>query len=168
MTLLDAFQPDDQRQLLLALEAAAILVSTASLGRREETASEGFAMASYVLDSARDHVAHPLLASIGQAITDRAAAGGAFPDYSAVVMTPGANEQAKATVRSALALVDAGATPEEAAAYRAWLLGIATAVARAGMEDQGVLGRGGVLVNDAERTALAGLAALLGLDAPSI
>lgn len=166
MTLLDAFEPDDQRRLLLALEAAAVLVSTASPGRKEETASEGYAMAAYVLDSARDHVAYPLLASIGQAITDRAAAGGAFPSYTKVVGEPDAREQAELTVRSALALVDAGATPEEAAAYRAWLLGIATAVAQAGMEDQGFLGRGGVLVNDAERTALAELAALLGLEAP--
>jgi hypothetical protein len=168
MTLLDAFATDDQRQLLLALEAAAILVSAASPGRKEETASEGFAMASYVLDSARDHVAHPLLASIGQTITDRAAAGGAFPDYAQVVLAPDARERAEATVRSALALVDAGATPDEATAYRAWLLGIATAVARAGMEDQGLLGRGGVLVNDAEREALAALAGLLGLGAPAL
>jgi hypothetical protein len=125
-------------------------------------------MAVYVLESARDHVAYPLLASISQAITDRAAGGAAFPDYAKVVLEPGARERAEATVRSALALVDAGATAEEAAAYRAWLLGIATAVAQAGMEDQGFLGRGGVLVNDAERAALAGLATILGLDAPAI
>ena len=67
-----------------------------------------------------------------------------------------------------MAAVDAGATPDEASAYRAWLLGIATAVARAGKEDQGFLGRGGVLVNDAERAALAELAGLLGLEAPAV
>ena len=71
-------------------------------------------------------------------------------------------------VRSAVALVDAGATPDEASAYRAWLLGIAIAVAQAGKEDQGFLGRGGVMVNDAERAALGELAALLGLEAPSV
>lgn len=168
MTLLDAFGPDDQRQLVLALEAAAVLISTASPGRKEETASEGYAMAVYVLESARDNVPYPLLASIGQAITDRAAAGAAFPSYTEAVAAPDARERADALVRSAVALVDAGATPDEAAAYRRWLLGIATAVARAGMEDQGLLGRGGVLVNDAERVAIADLAALLDLVPPEL
>ena len=168
MTLLGDFDPDDKRLLLQGLEAAAVLISTASPGRNEETVSEGFAMASFVLDSARENIAHPLLASIIQALEDRSAAGGAFPDYAKVVKAPDARETATATVRSALAVVDAGATPDEAAAYKAWLLGIAVAVAQAGVEDQGFLGRGGVLVNDAERTALRELAAMLGLEAPAI
>jgi hypothetical protein len=41
------------------------------------------------------------------------------------------------------------------------------AVARAGKEDQGFLGRGGVLVNDAERAALASIAQTLGLELPA-
>lgn len=66
---------------------------------------------------------------------------------------------------SVVIAVDTGAMPEEAAAYKAWLLGIAAAVAAAGNEDQGFLGRGGVMVNDAERAALRELAAVLGLEA---
>jgi hypothetical protein len=167
MTLLGDFDPDDQRLLLQALEAAAVLISTASPGRKEETASEGFAMAAYVLESARDHIAQPLLMSITGALEDRAADGGSFPDYVKVVKAPGARDRAMDIVRSAAAVVDAGATPDEASAYKAWLLGIATAVAAAGKEDQGFLGRGGVMVNDAERAALAELAAVLGLEAPT-
>ena len=71
-------------------------------------------------------------------------------------------------VRSAVAAVESGASEDEATAYRAWLMGIATAVAKAGKEDQGFLGRGGVLVNDAERAALAELAGMLGLEAPAV
>ncbi len=168
MTLIGEFNPDDQVLLLQALEAAAVLISTASLGRKEETASEGIAMATYVLDSAKDHVAHPLIMSIIGALDDRAAAGGSFPDYGKVVTAPGARDRALGIVRSSVTVVDAGATPEEAAAYRAWLLGIASAVAVAGMEDQGFLGSGGVLVNDAERSALAELAGMLGLQAPAV
>ena len=168
MTLIGELDPADQLLLMQGLEAAAVLISTASLGRKEETASEGFAMANYVLESASDHIAHPLLASIIQALEDRAAGGGAFPDYGKVVAAPDARDRAIGIVRSALAAVDAGATPDEASAYRAWLLGIATVVAQAGKEDQGFLGRGGVLVNDAERAALAELAALLGLEAPAV
>lgn len=168
MTLLADFDPDDQRLLLQGLEAAAVLISTASLGRQEETASEGYAMAAYVLDSARDHIAHPLLASIIGALDDRVASGGSFPDYAKLVTAPGAHDRALDAVRSAVVAVDAGAMPDEASAYKAWLLGIATVVAKAGKEDQGFLGRGGVLVNDAERAALHELAAVLGLDAPAI
>ena len=65
-----------------------MLISTASLGRKEETASEGIAMATYVLDSASSQIAHPLLMSILQALEDRAAGGGAFPDYGKVVAAP--------------------------------------------------------------------------------
>jgi hypothetical protein len=168
MTLIGEFDPADQLLLMQGLEAAAVLVSTASLGRKEETASEGFAMANHVLESASDTIAHPLLASIIQALVDRAAGGGAFPDYGRVVTAPDARDRAIGIVRSAVAAADAGATPDEASAYRAWLLGIATVVAQAGKEDQGFLGRGGVLVNDAERAALAELAGMLGLDAPAV
>ena len=158
MTLIGEFDPADQLLLLQGLEAAAVLISTVSIGRKEETASEGIAMATYVLESAPDQIAYPLLMSILRALEDRAEAGGAFPDYSKVVKEPGARERALGGVRSAVALVDARATEEEASAYRGWLLGIATAVAKAGKEDQGFLGRGGVLVNDAERAALVELA----------
>ena len=168
MTLIGEFEPADQLLLLQGLEAAAVLISTASPGRKEETASEGIAMASHVLESASAHVAHPLLMSIIQALEDRAAGGAAFPDYGKVVAAPGARDRALGIVRSAVATVDARATEDEAAAYRAWLLGIASAVAKAGKEDQGFLGSGGVMVNDAERVALAELAGMLGLEAPAI
>jgi hypothetical protein len=168
MTLIGEFEPADQLLLLQGLEAAAVLISTASLGRKEETASEGIAMATHVLDSAKDQIPHPLLTSILRELEDRAAGGGAFPDYGKVVMAPGARDRARGIVRSAVTAVDAGATEEEAAAYRAWLLGIATAVAKAGKEDQGFLGSGGVMVNDAERAALVELASMLGLEAPTV
>ncbi len=168
MTLIGEFDRADQLLLMQGLEAAAVLISTASLGRKEETASEGIAMASYVLDSARDQAAHPLLTSIIQALEDRAAGGGAFPDYGKVVAAPDARDRALGIVRSAVAAVGARATSDEASAYRAWLLGIATVVAKAGKEDQGFLGSGGVMVNDAERAALTELAGMLGLEAPAV
>jgi hypothetical protein len=121
MTLLADFDPGDRLLLMQGLEAAAVLVSTSSTRRKEETASEGFAMADHVLQSARDHIAHPLLMSIIQALKDRAAAGGSFPDYGKVVTAPGARERAADVVRSAMAVVEAGATPDEAAACRSKL-----------------------------------------------
>jgi hypothetical protein len=67
-------------------------------------------------------------------------------------------------LRRVTALLDEKATPDEAAGYKRWLMDIARTVAEAGKEDQGFLGRGGVLINDAERAALQGVAEALGLD----
>jgi hypothetical protein len=62
-------------------------------------------------------------------------------------------------------MLDARVPPDEAAATKAWLLRIAESVAAAGKEDQGFLGRGGVLVNDAEREELREVASVLGIPA---
>jgi hypothetical protein len=87
-----------------------------------------------------------------------------FPDYVKVASAPGAREDALGILRSAVTLLDAKATPEEAAGFKGWLMQIATKVAEAGKEDQGFLGRGGVLVNDAERAALQEIATVLGVE----
>jgi hypothetical protein len=163
MTLYRDFAPDEQRILRASLEAAAVVISTASPGRKEETASEGFSAAEVVLASRSAYLEYPLIGSVIEALSERERAGGRFPDYVKVASAPGAREEALGVLRSVMALLDARATPDEAAAYRRWLLRIATAVAEAGKEDQGFLGRGGVPVNDAERAALAELADMLGV-----
>jgi hypothetical protein len=163
MTVYSEFDPDEQRLLRACLEAAAVLISTASPGRKEETVSEGFAAAQTVLDSRRAYVANPLVESVIGALEDRASAGERFPDYLKVVSAPGARDEAAGILRSAVTLLDTRATPDEAAGYKQWLMAIASAVAEAGKEDQGFLGRGGVLVNDSERAALQELAAMLGV-----
>ena len=61
------------------------------------------------------------------------------------------------------ALLDAKATADEAAGYKQWLLDIADVTAKAGKEDQGFLGHGGVKVNDAERQKLSDIARVLGI-----
>ena len=88
-----------------------------------------------------------------------------FADYLEVASAPGAYDEAIIVLGRAATLVDAKATPEEAAGYKRWLLRIAQTVAEAGKEDQGFLGRGGVKVNDQERSALGSIAATLGLEA---
>jgi hypothetical protein len=163
MTLYSEFDPEEQRLLRGSLEYAAVYISASSPGRSEETVSEGVAAATTVLGSRAEYLAYPLIESVIQALEERAKREERFPDYSAVARAPGAKDEAAAALRAVVALLDARATPEEAAAYKRWLLSIATAVAEAGKEDQGFLGRGGVLVNDAERAALAELATLLGV-----
>ena len=165
MTIYSELSADEQRLLRASLEAAAVAVSAASPGRKEETVSEGFAAASFVLDSRADYVSHPLVSSVIVAIEASLKAEQPFPDYVEVASAAGAREWALDTLRSVVTLLDARATPDDAAAYKDWLMRIASTVAEAGKEDQGLLGRGGVQVNDAERAALLEVAGVLGVTA---
>ena len=63
-------------------------------------------------------------------------------------------------LRSAAAIVGQK-TPNEAAAYKSWLLQIANSVAEASKEG-GFLGFGGVAVSDAEKATLSEIASALG------
>lgn len=163
MTVYSEFTDEEQRLLRASLEAAAVAVSAASPGRKEETVSEGFAAASFVLGSRGDYVTNPLVGSVILALEARVRAEQHIPDYLEVASAAGAREWAMDTLRSVVVLLDARATPDEAAGYREWLMGVASTVAAAGKEDQGFLGRGGVAVNETERAALAEIADVLGL-----
>jgi len=162
MSVYSEYTADEQLLLRASHEAAAVAVSAASPGRKEETVSEGYAAASYVLDSRAAYVANPLVSSVIIELEARVRADQPFPDYLKVASAPGARQRAIDTLRSVVALLDAKATPEEAAGYKTWLQRIASTTADAGKEDQGFLGMGGVRVNDAEREALREIGEVLG------
>jgi hypothetical protein len=162
MSVYGEFSDEEQGLLRASLEAAAVAVSAASPGRPEEAASEGFAAASYILERKADHVEDRLVSAVIADLEARLKAEQAFPDFVKVASAPGARDWAMDTLRAVAALLDAKAPPEDAAAYKAWLMRLATAVALAGKEDQGFLGRGGVKVNAAERAALEAMAEALG------
>jgi hypothetical protein len=166
MTAYTDFTADEQQLLRASLEAAGVAVSTASMGRKEETASEGFAAAQLILASRAAYVDNVLVSGVILALEERARSQQRFPDYVAVASGPGAREWAMDTLKAVVALLDAKAAPQDAAGYKRWLMDIASKVSQAGKEDQGFLGRGGVLVNDAERAALEKIAAVLGVAAP--
>jgi hypothetical protein len=69
-------------------------------------------------------------------------------------------------LRSAVALVESKATPDEAESYKRFAITVAQRAAEAD-KSGGVLGIGGERVSDAERTALAEIAEALGTEAPS-
>ena len=163
MTVIGDLTPEEQGLLLSSLDAAAIVVSAASPGRKEETASEGFAVAEYVLESLGSHVANPLVAATIIALRDRVEREERFPDYVELASRPGAGQQAEGMLRATSALLEARATPDEARGFREWLVAIAEAAAGAGKEDQGFLGTGGVMVNEKERAAVREVAAMLGV-----
>ena len=165
MSLYADYDPDQQRVLVRAISAAAVLVTTSSPGPRADTVSEGFASAEYVLDSLEANIGNTLVSSVIIAIRDRLAAEEPFPDYTEVASAPDAADQARARLTAVATLLDTRTTPEEAAGYKDWLVGVARASAAGALEDKGFLGRGGVQVNEAARAAIAEVARLLGRSA---
>lgn len=164
MTVWADLAPDEQAVLMDALHGASVLVSVASPGRKEETASEGFEAASFILDSRRAQVDNPLTSSLILLFdTEARDPNVRFPDYLELVAAPDARERALAALRAAAELLDRRVEPDEALGFKRWLLDIASVTAQAGKEDQGFLGRGGVYVNDKEREALHEVAGALGL-----
>jgi hypothetical protein len=165
VSVLSDYTTEEQVLLRRSLRAAAVAVSAASPGRKEETVSEGYAAASLVLDSRPDYVGNTLVTSVIVEVEAELKADHPFPDYLKVASADGAGEKAMGTLRSVVALLDAKSAPDEAAGFKGWLSRIATAVAQAGKEDQGFLGMGGVAVNAAEIAILTEIAEVLGTDA---
>ena len=95
MTVYADYSPDEQRLLTQAIASAAVVVSTASPGPSADTVSEGFAAASYVLDSLDAYVGNTLVTSIIVAIRDLVATDAAFPDYVKVASLPDAAANAR-------------------------------------------------------------------------
>lgn len=160
------YSPAEQRLLLASLEAAGVAVAAASLGRKAETASEGFAAASYILESRASDLGNTLIGSVQFALKERAAAGDSFPDFVKLASAPGAKDQAMETIRQLVALLANKSSQEEADGYKTWLMNIAVQTSKAGKEGGNMLGWGSVAVNDAERAALAEIAQTLGMQAP--
>jgi hypothetical protein len=163
MTVLTDLRDEEQRLLVRSLQAAAVAVAAASPGRSEETVSEGMAAASFILERHPDDLGNTLIGSVLYWIEERLKSEQPFPDFVEVARAEGAREDALATLREVVMVLDTHATPDEAAGYKRWLMRIAQQVAAAGKEDQGFLGHGGVLVNEAERAELAEIAAILGV-----
>ncbi|HHY55824.1 MAG TPA: hypothetical protein GYA08_10345, partial [Chloroflexi bacterium] len=60
MNLFTDYTSEEQQLLLRSLQAAAVAVSAASLGRKTETISEGFAAASFIMERTQATVGNPL------------------------------------------------------------------------------------------------------------
>lgn len=163
MSIFTDYTPDEQQLLLRSVEAPAVAVSAASLGRSAETASEGFAAASYVLESRPEYLSNTLITSIQFAIDQRAKAGGSFPNFVKLASAPGAEDQALETLRQVAALLAQKSTPEESNGFKEWLMHVAVTTSEAGKEGGNIFGWGAVQVNDAERAAILAVAEALGV-----
>ena len=119
---------------------------------------ESMALANMVAAVANDPDATGLLAEIGMEYKDKETLKKAQPylDKSSV---EAANAKLLESVRAKVAILDATAGAE-ARPVKAWLYRVAVATAEAAKEGD-FMGIGGVRVNDAEKAALAELAAIL-------
>lgn len=163
MTTLTDYTPDEQQLLLRSLQAAAVAVSAASLGRKTETVSEGFAAASFIMERSQATVDNTLITSIQFALDERARHDQPFPSFEKAVMSPGAEDDAMETLHQVNTLLAEKSTPDEAHGFKTWLMEIAQRTAAAGKEGGNFFGSGAVQINDAERAALAQIGQVLGV-----
>ena len=164
MSVLSQYTSEEQLLLMEGPRLGAVVVAAASLGKKMETASEGFAAADYVLDGSRgDFLDNGLVTSIQYELEKRAHSDTKFADFVDLASAPGAKDAALERLHKLADLLASKVEPEDAAGYKQWVINAAVRTSEAGKEGGGFLGKGAVLVNDAEREALAQVSAALGV-----
>jgi hypothetical protein len=161
MSVLSDYTGEEQRLLMQGPRLGAIVISAASPGRSAETAAEGFAAIQYAMTRRAEYVGNALIQSILFELDQLARNEFKFKDYGKLAVEPGAKENALAQLGQIAGVLDARSDPEEAQGYKQWVLNAAAAASEAGKEGGNFLGWGAVAVNDAERAALAEIAARL-------
>jgi hypothetical protein len=142
-----------------------VVVSAASPGRSAETVSEGFAAVQYAMNRSGEFLDNTLISSIQFAVEQLGKTDHKFADYSKLATAPDAKANSIARLSQLADLLDRKSTLAEAAGYKQWVMNAATLASEAGKEGGNFFGRGAVVVNDAERAALAEIAAALCIQA---
>ena len=161
MSLLTDYTVEEQALLMQGPRLGAIVVSAASPGRSADTFSEGVAAIQYAMGSQGEFIGNTLISSILYELDQLAKAEHKFAEYGKLAAAPDAGAQALTQLGRLADLLDLKSDPAEAAGYKQWVLNAATMASEAAKEGANFLGRGGVLVNDAEQAALAEIAAAL-------
>jgi hypothetical protein len=161
MSLITDYTSEEQLLLMQGPRLSAIVISAASPGRASETAAEGFAAVKYAMSSQGDFLGNALIASILYQLDQLAKSEQQFADYNKLAKAEDAGPDALAKLAQIADLLDNKSDPAEAAGYKQWVLNAARAATEAGKEGGNFLGWGAVAVNDAERAALAEIAATL-------
>ncbi len=163
MSVISDYTSEEQLLLMQGPRLGAIVVSAASPGRSAETASEGFAAIQTAMNTRGQFLDNTLIGSILYELDQLAQAGQRFAEYSKLATAPNAKADALAKLGQIADLLDSKSNPAEAAGYKQWVMNAATAASEAGKEGGNFFGRGAVMVNDAERAALAEIARTLRL-----
>ena len=151
MTTQADFLAEEWQTVVAAPAIAGLIVSAAERGDRT---SELMAIAQAYVEAEKAHPGSDLL---GEVV---ARAQESVPHEPSVRERPGVDGLER--IRTAVALLEAKATPEEVDAYKRFAFDVAERVALAGRSGD-VLGIGGELVSGAEHEALQRVAEALGL-----
>jgi hypothetical protein len=165
MSVLADYTAEEQFLLMEGPRLGAVVVSAASPGRSAETVSEGFAAVQYAMSRSGEFLDNTLISSIQFAVEQLGKTDHKFADYSKLASAPDARANSIARLSQLADLLDRKSTLAEAAGYKQWVMNAATLASEAGKEGGNFFGRGAVLVNDAERAALAEIAATLRVQA---
>jgi hypothetical protein len=163
--MLTDYTREEQSLLMQGPRLGAIVVSAASPGRSADTGSEGFAAIEYAMGSRGEFLDNTLIASILYELDQLAKAEHRFADYRKLAEAADAGAQALAQLGQIADLLDRKSNPAEAAGYKQWVQNAAAAASEAAKEGGNFFGRGAVVVNDAEKAALAEIAVTLRLQA---
>jgi hypothetical protein len=165
MSVISDYSSDEQALLMQGPRLGAVVVSAASPGRSADTESEGFAAIGYATTNRGEFLDNTLIGSILYALDQLANADHKFAPYGKLATAPDAGAHALAQLGQIADLLDAKSDPAEAAGYKRWVLNAAAAASEAAKEGANFLGRGGVLVSEAEKHALDQIAAALRMPA---
>lgn len=158
MSVKDNFSAEEWDKVISATASGAAAVVAASPSGLSGLVAESSAASKALRELARGSTS-PLMAAILETLE---APRQAEPQRHHFRSTEEARTAMLERVRQALWLVDTKSSPEDAATYRRYVLGVAEAVAEAATEG-GFLGIGGQKISRAEQATLDELRALLGL-----
>jgi hypothetical protein len=163
------FSPDEWKSLMQSPLIVGIALSAAEpsglFGMLKESMASAHALVQAKLDPNADALVKAVVAdyetSEGRTLAQDGVASSLSGDKPADIVA-----KALVALKSVSVLLDSKA-PADSAAFKAWLAGVAKAVAEASAHG-GFLGFGGVQVSDAEKATLAEVASALGVPAPSV
>jgi hypothetical protein len=164
MTTKADFTPDEWKTLVQSPLIVGIAVSAADPSGLFGMLKESMASARALLQAKADPNADELVKAVAGDFETSEGRGVAQEGVKALLAgaKPAEIKTRAAAALSALSALLAAKAPADALAFKAWLAGVAKAVAEAAPEG-GFLGFGGTQVSDAEKTTLAEISAALGV-----
>jgi hypothetical protein len=156
------FTAEEWGRLLASPMVAGMAITAADPGGVWGLLKEGMAGGWALLEARQDAQANPLVRDVAQDFSTaegRTAARTALQSRFAGLNMSALKDTAIAELMAVSGILDLK-SPNDAAAFRSWLEGVAQKAAEAGTEG-GFLGFGGVAVSDAEKATLAEISAAL-------
>jgi hypothetical protein len=160
MTAKTDFTEQEWKQLLQAPGAAGIYIMMADPNFVIGSMKEAFAVSCSIIEKGKEHNSE-LLASLLTEFKEREMAKKAQLKFEQKNLD-GVKKTALEALKAAAALLDAKATPDEAAEIKSWLYDVSVKAANAAKEG-GFLGFGGTRVSEKEKAALQEIAGILGV-----